>query len=98
MTFNGTILAVDDNPINLGVYRELLATDYSLYTAGGGPEALSLAVAVKADLILLDVRMPEMDGFETCRRLREGAAADAKIMLVSAAGELDQRLTGYRSG
>lgn len=98
MTINGTILAVDDNPINLGVYRELLATDYSLYTAGGGPEALSMAERVRPDLILLDVVMPEMDGFETCRRLRQCTSLDAKIMLVSAKGELDQRLAGYRSG
>jgi signal transduction histidine kinase len=98
MNFSGTILAVDDNPVNLEVYRELLADDYSLYTADSGAKALSMIERVRPDLILLDVMMPGMDGFETCRRLRQYKGLDTKIILVSAAGEVDERLAGYQSG
>ncbi|WP_457565721.1 response regulator, partial [Caldithrix abyssi] len=61
------ILAVDDNPINLKLLSSaLINSDYEIYTASSGQQALELANSVLPDLILLDVMMPDMDGYEVC--------------------------------
>ncbi|MBF0628430.1 MAG: diguanylate cyclase [Magnetococcales bacterium] len=64
------ILIVDDVPINLALLYELLIEEYDIAQAENGAAALELAVRFKPDLILLDIMMPEMDGFEVCRRLK----------------------------
>ena len=66
-----TILIVDDTPANLGVLVETLGTaGYQLMVAEDGEEALAQTATTQPDLILLDVMMPGIDGFETCRRLK----------------------------
>ena len=66
-----TILAVDDTPANLDVLAEMLETaGFEISAATTGEQALQVVSAVKPDLILLDVMMPGIDGFETCRRLK----------------------------
>ncbi len=66
------ILAVDDNPINLKLLsRALINTNYEIHTASSGTEALKLANSVRPDIILLDVMMPDMDGYEVCKKLQE---------------------------
>ena len=66
------ILLVDDDPTNLLLLEELLISEgYTPLLATSGMEALEIADQSIPDLILLDVMMPEMDGFEICRRLRE---------------------------
>ena len=71
MTTPSTILIVDDNAANRDTLIKLLQNpDYQLVEAAAGPQALKLAGEWLPDLILLDVMMPEMDGFEVCRRLR----------------------------
>jgi len=66
------ILVVDDNPINLDVAKSVLQSkNYEITTATSGKEALELANGDEIDLIILDVSMPEMDGFEVCKRLGE---------------------------
>ena len=65
------ILLVDDNPTNLQVlYQTLDGRGYRLLAAKNGKDALSIAERAVPDLIMLDVMMPEMDGFETCARLK----------------------------
>ncbi|HAG81318.1 MAG TPA: adenylate/guanylate cyclase domain-containing response regulator [Cyanobacteria bacterium UBA12227] len=74
------ILLVDDDPMNLFLLEELLGDEgYTLLTAASGTEALAVAKESIPDLILLDVMMPEMDGFEVCQRLRQ----DPKLQTVS---------------
>ena len=68
-----TILIVDDTPDNLLFLTEILKDDYSVKAAPKGIIALKIA-ATKPDLILLDVLMPEMDGYEVCTKLKENEA------------------------
>ncbi|MBT6594453.1 MAG: response regulator, partial [Nitrospina sp.] len=66
------ILIVDDIPVNVDVLRKTLAVKgYSISMAPSGEMALKIAPKIKPDLILMDVMMPGMDGFETCRKLKE---------------------------
>ncbi|MDP1666419.1 MAG: response regulator [Methylobacter sp.] len=66
-----TILIIDDTPANLGVVMDSLENrGYRLLIAQDGAEGLKRAAFVKPDLILLDVMMPELDGFEVCRRAK----------------------------
>jgi CheY-like chemotaxis protein len=66
-----TIIAADDQPENLAILEGIIeARGYNFFGAASGAECISLALRVDPKLILLDVQMPEMDGYETCRRLR----------------------------
>jgi len=66
-----SILIVDDTPINIHALAKLLGEDYSLKVAKNGVSALQIAAMEKLDLILLDIMMPEMDGYEVCRQLKK---------------------------
>ena len=71
------VLAVDDNNINIRLLnRTLINNNFTVLTASSGKEAIEITNAEKPDLILLDVLMPGMDGFETCKILK--ANADTK--------------------
>ncbi len=66
------VLAVDDNPINLKLLsRALINSHYQIFTAASGKEALKTAFQSKPDIILLDIMMPDMDGYEVCRKLQQ---------------------------
>src|SRR5467141_3561037 len=93
------ILIVDDHPTNIDVLQEFLSDDYVLATATSGEEALALAPDFQPALILLDVMMPGIDGYETCRRIRTTPALrHTKIILVSARAMVEERLRGYEAG
>ena len=80
-----TVLAVDDQAIFLRAARELIAATPGFAQVGqaeSGPEALELAAELHPDLVLLDVRMPGMDGLETAQRLME-CLPDAVVVLIS---------------
>nr|MBF0626565.1 response regulator [Magnetococcales bacterium] len=64
------ILIVDDVPANIDLLADFLVGEYDITIATSGPEAIRSAETLAPDLILLDVAMPEMDGYETCRRLK----------------------------
>ncbi|MBI5877290.1 MAG: response regulator transcription factor [Chloroflexi bacterium] len=92
-----TLLLIDDDP----VLRELLssqlqAAGYRVQAAPDGPTGLILAAEASPDLVVLDVMMPGMDGWEVCRRLREKSPA-AVIMLTAKGTEID-KLRGFRLG
>ncbi|HRH67496.1 MAG TPA: response regulator, partial [Bacteroidia bacterium] len=71
-TVRNKILLVDDEPDILEFMEyNLKKESYNVFTAGNGREAIEIAKKEKPDLIILDIMMPEMDGIETCRALRE---------------------------
>ena len=93
------ILAVDDDPVNLAIMEEIFGEDYDLATASSGEDCLEIAPGWQPELVLLDLMMPGIDGYETCRRLRAlPATGNAKIVLVSARAMLDDRMSGYEAG
>ncbi len=65
-----TILIVDDNPENRALLAGLLKPHYRLLVAVSGAQALAICHKQKPDLVLLDIMMPEMDGYEVCQRMR----------------------------
>ena len=67
---NASILVIDDTPANLSLLNQLLRTHYRVRLANSGARGLELAVSAPPDLILLDIMMPDMDGYEVFRRLK----------------------------
>ena len=94
------ILIVDDSEANRELLRELLeAQDYQLVEATNGPAALQLATETPPDLVLLDVMMPGMDGYEVCRRLRADVhLAEVPVILITALDDQASRLAGIEAG
>ncbi|MDH3598348.1 MAG: response regulator [Candidatus Tectomicrobia bacterium] len=93
------ILIVDDHPINILLMEELLDDAYEVATATSGEEAMTLAADFVPDLILLDVMMPGIDGYETCRRLRAAPGlGPTKIIFVSAKSRSEDLAQGYAAG
>jgi DNA-binding NtrC family response regulator len=94
------ILLVDDNATNLQVlYQTLDGHGYRLLAARNGRDALSIAQRAVPDLILLDVMMPEMDGFETCARLKADArTSEIAVIFLSALSEASDRVRGLELG
>jgi two-component system cell cycle response regulator len=94
------ILVVDDVEVNVRLLEAKLSSEYfSVVTAASGEAALRLARSEHPDLILLDVMMPEMDGFEACRRLKDDPqTADIPVVMVTALSEVSDRVRGLQSG
>lgn len=65
------ILVVDDQPVNIQIIHQMLNADYQIFMATSGAQAITLCQNNPPDLILLDVVMPELDGFATCRLLKQ---------------------------
>lgn len=100
MTDKGRILAVDDTPASLKLLTELLkAEGYDVRAAISGELALHAAVSDPPELVLLDIRMPGLDGFEVCRRLKaEVATREVPVIFVSAASETEEKVKGFGLG
>jgi len=93
------ILLVDDSSTALMMEQLLLGRTYDLVTAKDGAEALKVALSERPDLILLDVVMPKMDGFEVCRVLRGiEATRTVPIIMVTTRGEGKNVEAGFASG
>jgi two-component system, cell cycle response regulator len=94
------ILVVDDVEVNVKLLGAKLASEYfDVLTAADGASALSLCRSELPDLVLLDVMMPEMDGFEVCRRLKaDPATAHIPVVMVTALSDAADRLTGLEAG
>ena len=95
-----TILAVDDNPMNLGVISEHLKQhNYRIIVARDGESALERAEYGRPDLILMDVLMPGIDGFETCRRLKEmETLRDIPVIFMTALSETADKVNAFQAG
>ena len=99
MISKALILCVDDEPVNLSIMEELLQDSYELSTVKSGESCLQQVDIQKPDLILLDVNMPEMDGLETCARLKADAeTAEIPIIFVSALASQAELMAGYEAG
>jgi len=93
------ILAVDDNIANLEVIEELFGEQYELKTVSSGQDALTAAQEFQPDMILLDIMMPGIDGYEVCRRIRMTPNLRyTKIIIVSAKAMASERIKGYQAG
>jgi len=94
------VLVVDDNPTNIAILEEILEDDgFDLACATSGEEALECYSSRRPDLILLDIMMPGIDGYETCRRIRDlPGGKDTKIIMVSAKALTEERVSGYDAG
>lgn len=94
-----TVLSIDDNPTNQLLIEKSLEKFYHIELAHDGPEGLAKAASLKPAVILLDVNMPGMDGYEVCKKLRECSATEnTPVIFISAQTDIDDRLRGYEAG
>ncbi len=98
--FQGTILVIDDIPENLTVLRKCLKDhNYRVAVARNGKVALERAKRIRPDLILLDVLMPGMDGFEVCRQLKEDEMTRAiPVIFMTALDTSEDKVKGFEAG
>ena len=93
------VLLVDDAKTNLDILVEGLKSDHKLSLALNGATALQIAARTPPDLVLLDIMMPEMDGYEVCRRLRQmPETAEVPIMFLSSLEEVQDKTRGFEAG
>lgn len=96
---DGPILIVDDEPQNLAALRQVLSGDYKLAFARDGATALGAALKLQPSLMLLDIRMPQMDGFEVCRRLKaDPATAMIPVIFVTSLSDAGDEAEGFAAG
>jgi signal transduction histidine kinase len=97
---SATILIADDTPANLGVIVEgLEGHGYRIVVATRGEEALRRANYVRPDLVLLDVMLPDLNGFEICRRLKaQPSTRDIPVIFMTSLASVDDKLTGFSAG
>jgi len=94
-----TVLIVDDTPDNITLLANLLKDKYQTKVATSGATALQIVASSKVDLILLDIMMPEMDGIETCRRLKaDEATASIPVIFLTAKNLQEDEAMGRSAG
>jgi len=97
--YDKKILVVDDEPTNLQLLRQVLHNQYQTIFATNGRRALEAVEKYHPDLVLLDIMMPEMDGYEVCRVLKANQATQKiPIIFVSAMGEIENEALGFDLG
>ena len=94
------ILLVDDTPANIKILADLLRKDYLLSVATSGADALEIAGGHdRPDLVLLDIMMPDMDGYEVCRRLKaDSTTQDVPVIFITAMSEVEDETMGFSLG
>jgi len=100
MTDSPTILIVDDELFNLDLLeQELEAVGCRIVTAGNGEEALEKVETENPDLVLLDIIMPGIDGFEVCRRLKAShSSADIPVIFMTALSSVEDKVKAFTAG
>lgn len=94
-----TVLIVDDTPDNITLLSSLLKDKYNTKVATSGATALQIVAAAPVDLILLDIMMPDMDGFETCRRLKADPRSSAiPVVFLTAKSQAEDEAMGRSVG
>ena len=95
----GPILIVDDEPANLALLRQILAPEHALVFARNGEGALAAAAKHRPALILLDIQMPDMDGYAACRRIKsDPLTADIPVIFVTGLAEVGDETAGFAAG
>ncbi len=99
-TDKNTILIVDDEPINLDILDDLLSNQgYKVRRSTDGQTALNIVRNHPVDLILLDIIMPAMSGYEVCRRLKgDDATREIPVIFITALNEDENKLKGFDVG
>jgi len=98
-TEKSTLLVVDDTPENIDVLRGILCADYTVKVANSGQLALKIVAAQPPDLILLDIMMPGMNGYEVCRQIKGNEATrHIPVIFVTALGEIKDEALGFELG
>ncbi len=98
MEQRGRILIVDDSATNVATLHRLLHKEFDVATAVGGEECLAVLPTFKPQLVLLDIVMPGMDGYEVCRRIKSTAIGEfVQVILVSGKGSTAERVKGYEA-
>jgi len=99
MSLKPRILMVDDDPTNLRFLTEVLEDRYGLLAINSGESVLECLPKFRPDLILLDVMLPGIDGYEVCRRIRQQPEqAGVRIILISAKAMVSEQQKGYAAG
>lgn len=99
MRTNYKVLIVDDDPLNVGILEEMIGDQYETASAERGDAALALLPKFYPDLVLLDIMMPGIDGYEVCRRIRQDKRYKyTRIILVSGKSLVNERIKGYEAG
>ena len=95
-----SLLIVDDNPINIKVLMDSLGKpEYKLLSATNGQKALMIAEKVIPDLVLLDINMPGLNGYETCKALKENEVTEhIPVIFLSALNEVGNKVHGFNVG
>lgn len=94
-----TILIVDDIPLNITILKDILQNEYHIRTALSGADALTIVMSESIDLILLDVIMPGMDGYEVCKKIKsEPRTKDIPVIFISIMGEAADEALGLKLG
>jgi len=93
------ILIVDDDPANLAILHSILKDDYIISVSKSGEKALEIIPKFRPDLVLLDIVMPGLSGYDVCKKIRENKSFSfIKIILVSGKAKVEERLAGYEAG
>ena len=99
MSSDYRILIVDDDAMNIDILMDSLEEDYDVKAAESGEEALEILPQYKPDVILLDIMMSGIDGYEVCKRIRaDDAYKSVKIILISGRAMEDERQKGFDVG
>ena len=98
--YSGSILIVDDNPENLIILSQMLMlAGYSVQTSLNGYDAIEKSANIHPDLILLDIKMPDLNGFEVCKTLKaDKKTRNIPVMFVTALGEIQDKIRGFEVG
>jgi len=95
----GKILIVDDQPLNIKILHQLFHEEYEMFMATSGEQALQVCQKMQPDLVLLDIEMPEMTGYEVCQRLKaDPATANIGVIFITAHFDEMEEVKGFQLG
>src|ERR1017187_10476834 len=99
MNMQTKILVVDDDSFMRDIFAKTLSENYAVTPAENGPDALMLAQSERPNLVILDVEMPGMDGYELCRQLKASdVTARVPVIFIPAHDQISEPLKGYEAG